>query len=74
LRIILRLSVGIEIDVINAGLSCGAWLGMPCVIAQLNLAEFLHSKATPYAPAFWGRRLGTITASSKLIAKDVQSA
>jgi hypothetical protein len=53
-----------------------AFHGSVCHVSlqQLNLAEFLHSKATPYAPAFWDLRLGTITASSKLIAQDVQSA
>jgi hypothetical protein len=74
LRILSQLSVGIEIDFINAGLSCGARLGMPWARAQLHSAEFLHRRATPYTLAFWGQRLSTITASSKLVAKDVQAA
>jgi hypothetical protein len=74
LRIPAELSVSIEIDFINAGLSRGAWFGMPWAHAQLHLTEFLHREATPYTLAFSGQRLSTITASSKLIAKDVQSA
>jgi hypothetical protein len=54
LRIIAGLSVGIEIDFINAGRLRGAWLGVPRVTAQLDLADFLHSPATPNAPTFWG--------------------
>jgi hypothetical protein len=52
LRILSELSVGIEIDFINAGLSRGARLGMPWAHAQLHLAEFLHREATPYTLAF----------------------
>jgi hypothetical protein len=74
LRIIAELSVGIEIDFINAGLLRGAWLGVPRISAQLDLAEFLHSQATPNTPTFGGQRLDTITASSELIAKDMQAA
>jgi hypothetical protein len=74
LRILSQLSVGIEIDFINAGLSRGARLAMPWAAAQLHSAEFLHRRATPYTLAFWGQRLSTITASSKLVAKDVQAA
>jgi hypothetical protein len=47
---------------------------MPRVIAQLDLAEFLHSQATPNTPTFWGQRLHTITTSSELIAEDMQAA
>ena len=54
---------------------CGeAWLGVPRVSAQLDLAEFLHSQATPNTPTFWGQRLDTITTSSELIAEDMQAA
>jgi hypothetical protein len=74
LRILFRLSVGVEIDFIDASLSRGAWLGVPCVRAQLHLAEFLHRQTTPNTLTFWGRRLDTITAPSKLIAKDMQAA
>jgi hypothetical protein len=52
LRIISELSVGIEIDFINAGLPMGAWLCAPCTHTQLDLAEFLHREATPDALAF----------------------
>jgi hypothetical protein len=48
LRIVSGLNVGIEIDFINAGLRFGAWLGVPCLLAQLDMAEFLYSEATPY--------------------------
>jgi hypothetical protein len=73
LRILAELSVAIEIDFIHAGLSRGACLGMPWAHAQLHLTEFLHRAATPDTLAFWGSG-SAITASSKLIAKDVQSA
>jgi hypothetical protein len=74
LRIIAELSLGIEINFVNAGLLRGAWLGVPRISAQLDLAEFLHSQAPPNTPTFWGQRLDTITASSELIAKDMQAA
>jgi hypothetical protein len=74
LRIIAELSLGIEINFINASLLRGAWLGVPRISAQLDLAEFLHSQAPPNTPTFWGQRLNTITASSELIAKDMQAA
>ena len=38
------LSVGVKIDFIDAGLVRGAWLGMPCIRAQLDLAELLESR------------------------------
>jgi hypothetical protein len=74
LRIASGLNVGIEIDFINAGLPFGAWPGVPCVGAQLDLAEFLYSEATPYTLAFWRQRVGAIATSSKLIAQHVESA
>jgi hypothetical protein len=70
-RVISELSVGIEIDIINAGLPIGAWLCVPCAHPQLDLAEFLHRETTPEASVFWGQRLGTVATSSELIAKDV---
>jgi hypothetical protein len=73
LRIIAGLSVAIEIDFINAGLLRGAWFGVPRISAQLDLAEFLNSQATPNTPTFWRQRLDTITASSELKAKDMQA-
>ena len=50
LRILFRLSVGVELDFIDACLLRGTWLGVPRVSAQLHLAEFLHSQATPNTP------------------------
>jgi len=47
LRIIAGLSVGVEIDFIDASLPRGAWLGVPRVSAQLDLAEFLLRNTTP---------------------------
>src|SRR5215472_11894527 len=47
LRFVPRLSVGVEIDFINAGLLRGAWFGVPRLSAQLDLAEFLYRQATP---------------------------
>jgi len=72
LRIIAGLSVCVEMDFIDASLPRGAWLGMPCISAQIDLAEFLHSQATPNTPTFWGQWLNTITTSTKLIAEDMQ--
>jgi hypothetical protein len=74
LRSVSGLNVGIEIDFINAGLRFGAWPGAPCLLAQLDMAEFLYSETTPYTLAFGRQRLGAITTSSKLIAQHVQSA
>jgi len=74
LRIIAGLSVGVEIDFIDASLPRGVWLGVPRVSAQLDLTEFLHSQATPNTPTFWGQRLDTIATSSKLITEDMQAA
>jgi hypothetical protein len=71
LRIISGLSAGVEIDFINTGLPLGPRLSVPGVPAQLHLAEFLYSQASPYTLAFHGQRLGTVTTSSKLIAEDV---
>jgi hypothetical protein len=74
LRAVSGLSIGIEVNFVNAGLPRGAWLGVPRVRAQLDLAEFLHSQATPNTPTFRGQRLDTITTSSELIAEDMQTA
>jgi hypothetical protein len=71
LRIVCGLNVDIEIDFINAGLPFGTWPGVPCLPAQLDMAESVYSEATPYTLAFWRQRLGTITPSSKLIAQHV---
>jgi len=74
LRFVPRLSVGVEIDFINAGLLRGVWFGVPRLSAQLDLAEFLYSQATPNTAIFWGQQLDTITTSSELIAEDTQAA
>jgi hypothetical protein len=74
LRIIAGLSVCIEIDFIDTSLPRGMWLGVPCVRAQLDLAEFLHRQAAPNTPVLWSQRLDTITTSSELIAEDMQAA
>jgi hypothetical protein len=42
LRLFFPLSIGVEIDIINAGLVRGSWRGVPCIHAQLDLAELLH--------------------------------
>jgi hypothetical protein len=47
---------------------------VPRASAQLDLAEFLHSQATPNTPILWGQRLDAITTSSELIAEDMQAA
>ena len=47
---------------------------MPCIRAQLDLAEFLHGQAAPNTPILWSQRLDTITTSSELIAEDMQAA
>jgi hypothetical protein len=74
LRIFFPLSVGVEIHVIDAGLVRGAWLGVPRIRAQLNLAELLHGEAAPAAYSFRCYRQATITASSKLIEKHAEPA
>jgi hypothetical protein len=74
LRIISRLSVDIEINFINAGLPPGMWLGMPCVHAQCDLAEFLDREASPCTTALGDQQLSTITTSSKLVAEDMPPA
>src|SRR5207344_1339050 len=72
LRIFFRLSVDIEIDFINAGLPPGAWLGVPCLRTQFDLAEFLHSEAPPPAYSLCRHRQAAVAASSKLIEQRVQ--
>jgi hypothetical protein len=47
LRAVSWLSIDIEIDFINAGLRPGARPCPPCIVAQLNLTELLHSQAAP---------------------------
>jgi hypothetical protein len=47
---------------------------VPRASAQLDLAEFRHSQATPNTPILWGQRLDAITTSSELIAEDMQAA
>jgi len=47
---------------------------VPRARAQLDLAEFLHSQATPNTTILGSQRLDTITTSSKLIAEDVEAA
>jgi len=74
LRIISRLSVGIEIHFLNAGLSRRAWLAVPNACAQLDLAEFLHSEATPDASTSWRQQFDTITTSPKLITQHPKPA
>ena len=43
------MSVGVEIDLINAGLLWRAWLAVPCFGAQLDFAESFHDETTPAA-------------------------
>ena len=45
---------------------------MPFSLAQLDVAEFLHGEAAPDTAACY-QRLGTVTASSKLVAEDIPS-
>jgi len=52
LRVVYGLSVGIKINFINAGLPRRARLGVPCVGAQSDLAEFLYGEAAPTARDF----------------------
>jgi len=47
------LSVGVEIDFIDACLSRGAWLGVPRISAQLDLAELLYGETAPLTRSFW---------------------
>jgi hypothetical protein len=74
LRVVSGLSVGVEVDLIDASLSQRAWLGVPSVGAQLDLAEFLHGKAAPNAPSFRRPRQTAIATPSKLIDERVQLA
>ena len=73
LRVTYGLSVHIEVNLVYTGLAACAWLRMPFALAQLDPVEFLHGEAPPDTTA-WGQSLGTITASSKLVAEDIQSA
>jgi hypothetical protein len=72
LRVVSGLSVGIEINFINAGLPPGAWLGVPYIRAALNLAEFLHGETAPAAHSSWHYRQAAGAASSKLIAERIE--
>jgi hypothetical protein len=74
LRVVSGLSVGIEINFINAGLPRRAWLGVPCVGAQLDLAKSFHGEATPATYSSWRHRQATIATSSKLIAEHMEPA
>jgi len=73
LWILFRL-IDVEVNFVNAGLPPGAWLGMPCLGAQLDLAEFLHGQAAPVAHSFWRQRQAAVTASSILIEERVEPA
>jgi hypothetical protein len=70
----LRLSVGVEIDFIDASLPRGAWFGVPWVRAQLDLPEFLHGEAAPVTCSIGHHWQAAAAASSKLIAEHVQPA
>jgi hypothetical protein len=72
LWVVSGLSIGIEINFINARLARGAWLGVPCIRAQLDLAEFLHGEATPATHSFWRHRQAAVAASSELIEERVE--
>jgi hypothetical protein len=74
LRILFRLSVGVEIDFINAGLPPGAWRGVPWLGTQLDLAEFLHRQATPAAHSLCRHRQSAAAIASELIDEGVESA
>jgi hypothetical protein len=74
LRVVSALSVGVEVDFIDASLSRGAWLGVPCVGAQLDLTEFLHGKAAPNTYSFCGHRQTAIATPPKLIDERVEPA
>jgi len=68
------LSVGVKIDFIDAGLVRGAWLGMPCIRAQLDLAELLDGETAPTSHSVWRYRQAAAAASSKLIEEHVEPA
>jgi len=74
LRIFFRLSVGVEIDFIDAGLPPGTWLGVPCLATQLDLAEFLHGEAAPNTYSLWRDRQSAVATPSKLIDEGVEPA
>jgi hypothetical protein len=72
LRIFFPLSVGVEIDFIDASLVRGVWLGVPCLRAQLDLADLLHGEAAPAAHSVRRYRQAAVAASSKLIEEHVE--
>jgi len=74
LRVVSALSVGVEVDFIDASLSRGAWLRVPCLGAQLDLAEFIHGKAAPNTLSFCGYRQTAVATPSKLIDERVEPA
>jgi hypothetical protein len=72
LRIVSGLSVGIEINFINTGLPRRAWLGVPSVRAQLDLAESLHGETPPATYSSWRHRKASIATASKLITEHLE--
>jgi hypothetical protein len=74
LRITSGLSVGIEIDFIDAGLLRCAWLSLPSANLQFDLAEFLHSKAAPTTPSCSFHSQPVVAYSLKLVNKGMQVA
>ena len=74
MRVFFPLSVGIEINFVNAGLPFGTWLCVPRSRAQLDILEFLHGEATPATAALGYQWPDSIPTSSELIAEDILSA
>ena len=74
LRILSRLSVGVEIDFINAGLPAGSWFGTPSTRLKLDLAQSFHGQAAPSTNSFWRHRQSAVAPASKLIGEHVKPA
>src|ERR1039457_1045654 len=72
LRIVSRLSIGVEIDYLDAVLAARARLGVPGACLQRDLTEFIHSDAAPAAHSFGSHSQAAATLSSELIAESAK--
>jgi hypothetical protein len=74
LRIFAALSVGVEINFLNASLPIQSRLRVPDFRPQLNFAKFLHDNAAPTTNTRRNGPQSTVTGSTKLITECVSPA